>query len=255
MSQAASERHASRTGKRRHTIIRMIAHGYAVRYDNGMRAVAAMLAGVLSLVLVDAAYAQLRGQTFVSGFQSPVGFVQDPTDRSVQFVVQQGGRIRVVRDGAILPPIFSTSRAASRRVASAACWASPSRQTTHPAGVSSSTSRIFPATRSSRAFVDPSNPMVADAGSRFDLYSAARSDSSISRFRITTEDTSRSGRTAISTSGSATADPATIPTTGRRTRTTCSEKCCASMSTCLTPTQPAIAFLRKSICRRTPRPG
>ena len=37
----------------------------------------------------------------MTGLQSPVAFVQDPTDRSLQLVVQQAGRIRVVRDGAI----------------------------------------------------------------------------------------------------------------------------------------------------------
>jgi glucose/arabinose dehydrogenase len=48
------------------------------------------------------AYAQLQGQVYASGFQSPVAFVQDPTDRTVQFVVEQRGRIRVVRNGSIL---------------------------------------------------------------------------------------------------------------------------------------------------------
>ncbi len=67
-----------------------------------------MLACGLSLVFAGEANAQLRGQTFVSGFQAPVAFVQDPTNRSVQFVVQQGGRIRVVRDGATLPTDFLT---------------------------------------------------------------------------------------------------------------------------------------------------
>jgi len=38
----------------------------------------------------------------VGGLQNPVAFVQDPTDRNVQLVVQQAGRIRVVRDGAIV---------------------------------------------------------------------------------------------------------------------------------------------------------
>ncbi len=51
-----------------------------------------------------AAEAQLRAQTFASGFTQPVAFVQDPTDRSVFFVVEQRGRIRVVRDGAIQSP-------------------------------------------------------------------------------------------------------------------------------------------------------
>src|SRR5687767_16042162 len=51
-------------------------------------------------------YAQLQGQVYASGFQSPVAFVQDPTDRTVQFVVQQTGRIRVVRNGTVLSPDF-----------------------------------------------------------------------------------------------------------------------------------------------------
>ena len=48
------------------------------------------------------AQAQLRTRVHASGFTLPVGFVQDPTDRTVQFVVQQGGRIRVVRNGTVL---------------------------------------------------------------------------------------------------------------------------------------------------------
>jgi glucose/arabinose dehydrogenase len=47
------------------------------------------------------AYAQLQGQLYASGFRSPVAFVQDPTDRTVQYVVEQGGRVRVVRNGTI----------------------------------------------------------------------------------------------------------------------------------------------------------
>jgi glucose/arabinose dehydrogenase len=51
-------------------------------------------------------YAQLQGQTYASGFQSPIAFVQDPTDRSVQFVVEQRGRIRLVRGGTVLGTDF-----------------------------------------------------------------------------------------------------------------------------------------------------
>jgi hypothetical protein len=47
------------------------------------------------------AEAQLRTRTFVSGFVNPLAFVQDPTDRSVQFLVEQRGVIRVVRNGTI----------------------------------------------------------------------------------------------------------------------------------------------------------
>ena len=53
------------------------------------------------LIVVRPAHAQLQSQLLVTGLQSPVAFVQDPTDRNVQLVVQQAGRIRVVRDGAI----------------------------------------------------------------------------------------------------------------------------------------------------------
>ena len=38
---------------------------------------------------------QLRTRVYASGFTSPVGFVQDPTRPTVQYVVEQGGRIRV----------------------------------------------------------------------------------------------------------------------------------------------------------------
>ena len=47
--------------------------------------------------------AQLRSRVHASGFDAPVAFVQDPTDRAVQFVVEQGGRIRVVRNGVVAP--------------------------------------------------------------------------------------------------------------------------------------------------------
>ena len=56
--------------------------------------------------------AQLRTRVYASGFASPVLFLQDPADRAVQFVVEQGGRIRVVRDGAVLPTDFLDLRGA-----------------------------------------------------------------------------------------------------------------------------------------------
>jgi glucose/arabinose dehydrogenase len=67
------------------------------------------LAGAICALLLLAAgpaAAQLQGQVYASGFQSPVAFVQDPTDRTVQFVVQQAGRIRVVRNGTIVATDF-----------------------------------------------------------------------------------------------------------------------------------------------------
>src|SRR5262245_14550132 len=45
--------------------------------------------------------AQLRKSTFVTGLTQPVAFVQDPSDSAVQYVVQQAGLIRVIRNGAL----------------------------------------------------------------------------------------------------------------------------------------------------------
>jgi len=63
----------------------------------------ARLAGLLLLPLVipGAAEAQLRSAPFVAGLSAPLAIVQDPADAAVQFVVEQAGRIRVVRDGAL----------------------------------------------------------------------------------------------------------------------------------------------------------
>jgi glucose/arabinose dehydrogenase len=62
-------------------------------------------AAVICLLAADAD-AQLRTRTHASGFTNPVAFVQDPADRDIQFVVQQNGHIRVVRNGTVLAVDF-----------------------------------------------------------------------------------------------------------------------------------------------------
>ena len=61
----------------------------------------ARLVGACLLLLVAAgvAQAQLRVQPFVTGLSMPLAIVPDPRDSTVHFVVQQGGRIRVVKNG------------------------------------------------------------------------------------------------------------------------------------------------------------
>ena len=66
----------------------------------------AVAAAIVSSLAAAPAYAQLQAQIYASGFQSPLAFVQDPADRTVQFVVEQTGRIRVVRNGTILSTDF-----------------------------------------------------------------------------------------------------------------------------------------------------
>src|SRR5947208_16093185 len=64
------------------------------------------IGALLACSIVADVHAQLRTRVYASGFTNPLGFVQDPTDRAVQFVVQQNGHIRVVRDGAVLGSDF-----------------------------------------------------------------------------------------------------------------------------------------------------
>jgi glucose/arabinose dehydrogenase len=65
---------------------------------------AALLIGLV--LLATPAAAELRSTTFVSGLSSPLAFVQDPSDPTVQYIVEQGGRIRVVRGGTLLSTDF-----------------------------------------------------------------------------------------------------------------------------------------------------
>jgi glucose/arabinose dehydrogenase len=138
-------------------------------YDTDMRVSwLGWLAVLLPLCAVDA-YAQLRSQVYASGFASPVAFVQDPTDRAVQFVVQQGGRIRVLRNGTTLPTDFlnltgsivSGGERGLLGLAFAPDYASSGRffvNFTNPAGD----------TVVAR-FQRSADPVVADPASRFDL--------------------------------------------------------------------------------------
>ena len=48
-----------------------------------------------------AVWAQPRLVVYAGGFSAPVAIVQDPTNPEIQFVVQQAGRIRVVRNGVV----------------------------------------------------------------------------------------------------------------------------------------------------------
>jgi glucose/arabinose dehydrogenase len=65
--------------------------------------IATMLAWSIGTDDVDA---QLRTRVQASGFSVPLAYVQDPTDRNVQLVVQQDGHIRAIRNGTVLPNDF-----------------------------------------------------------------------------------------------------------------------------------------------------
>ena len=115
------------------------------------------------------AEAQLRVQTFASGLTQPVAFVQDPTDRAVHFVVEQRGRIRALRNGAIQSPDFldlqSVIASGGERgllgLAFAPDYAASGRFYVNFTNLAGHTVVA--------RFRRSSNPLIADAGSRFDL--------------------------------------------------------------------------------------
>ena len=55
----------------------------------------------LMVGLAAPAGAQLRATLVATGFDSPTGFVQHPADPAVQLVLEQAGRIRLLRQGAV----------------------------------------------------------------------------------------------------------------------------------------------------------
>jgi glucose/arabinose dehydrogenase len=71
-------------------------------------------AAALWLVISSRAGGQspLRLRVHATGFTSPTAFVQDPLDSAVQFVLEQAGRIRVVRSGTVLAADFLDLRPA-----------------------------------------------------------------------------------------------------------------------------------------------
>jgi glucose/arabinose dehydrogenase len=73
--------------------------------------VAVRIAGLLVAAILlcgsgGLAQPRLSARVYASGFTAPVAFVQDPIDRTLQYVVEQGGRIRTVRAGTVLATAF-----------------------------------------------------------------------------------------------------------------------------------------------------
>ena len=135
---------------------------------------AVRIVATMSVILVGAgvghAQTPLRSRLYASGFSLPVGFVQDPTDRDVQYVIEQNGRIRVIRNGVVLPADFLDLSAAVSKggergllgLAFAPNYATSGRFFVNFTDLSGNTV----VARFSRS----ANPVVADPASRFDLH-------------------------------------------------------------------------------------
>ncbi len=116
------------------------------------------------------ALAQLRAELVVSGFAQPVAFVQDPSDPTVQVVVQQDGRVRVLVGGVVQATDYLDLRGVVRNsgeqgllgLAFAPDYATSGRVFVNFTNQSGHTV-IARFTRSA------SNPLRAEPSSRFDL--------------------------------------------------------------------------------------
>ena len=66
------------------------------------------LSAAMTLLLISPApaSAQLQLTTYVTGLSRPVGFVQDPGQASIQYVIEQAGRIRTIVNGTLLSTPF-----------------------------------------------------------------------------------------------------------------------------------------------------
>jgi glucose/arabinose dehydrogenase len=72
-----------------------------------VRVVAAGLAAALIVATpAGSAVPPLKLTPYAGGFSAPVALVQDPADASVQFVVEQGGRIRTIVSGVVQSTAF-----------------------------------------------------------------------------------------------------------------------------------------------------
>jgi glucose/arabinose dehydrogenase len=116
------------------------------------------------------ARSQLRSIVHATGLSFPVAIVQDPTDPAIQLVAEQGGRIRVVRNGVVLATDFLDLRSAVSLggergllgLALAPDYASSGRFFVNFTHVADGGTVVARFTRSA-------DPLVANATSRFDL--------------------------------------------------------------------------------------
>jgi glucose/arabinose dehydrogenase len=134
-----------------------------------MRRTRAMAVAILVASGVASVHSQLRVRQYATGLTAPTAFVQDPTDRDVQFAVQQDGRIRVVRAATVLGTDFLDLRGGivSGGEQGLLGMAFPP---------DTASSRRFFVNFTDRAgntvvarFRRPNDPVVADQASRFDL--------------------------------------------------------------------------------------
>jgi len=127
-----------------------------------------VLAAIVTAQPIDA-QSPLKSRVHATGLASPVAFVQDPTSSARQFVVEQGGRIRVLVSGVVQPTDFLDLRTAITSggergllgMAVAPDYASSGRFYVNFTNLAGNTVIA--------RFLRSNNPAIADGLSRFDL--------------------------------------------------------------------------------------
>jgi glucose/arabinose dehydrogenase len=129
----------------------------------------AALVLALALTLPATAVAQLQIETVATGFNFPLGVVVDPLDATTLFVVEQTGRIRVVREGRVLPaPLLDLRDAVSNGGERGLLGLAFSPNLDSRRFFVNFTNRNGD-TVVARFRRNAENPLIADADSRFDL--------------------------------------------------------------------------------------
>jgi glucose/arabinose dehydrogenase len=126
------------------------------------------LAAALVTLLPQAALAQLKSEVVTTGLSSPVALVPDPAFGNVMYVVEQGGLVRVLQNGALQATPFLDLRALT--------VGTGERGLLGMAFAPDASGRVFVNytnlsgdTVVSRYTRTPANPLVADPATRLDL--------------------------------------------------------------------------------------
>jgi len=166
-------RHSVRSRRalaRRIAIARRVAVPSRMAIAAALRWATVVQACVALVVAASPAVAQIHADVVAAGFTQPVAFVQDPSDPSVQVVVQQNGRVAVLKNGVRLATDYLDLSAVVSNVgeqgllglAFAPDYATSGRVFVNFINVSGHTVIA-------RFLRSASNPLRADPASRFDL--------------------------------------------------------------------------------------
>ena len=191
----------------------------------------------------------MRAELVASGFTQPVAFVQDPSDPTVQLVVQQDGRIRVAEERrSCRPTDYLDLRSVVRNsgeqgllgLAFAPDYATSGRVFVN--FINLQTDTVIARFRRSA-----SDPLRADPATRFDLRWPDGQRVITQPFANHNGGHLAFGPDGYLYIGMGDGGSATTRCTTRRIRSRCSARCCASTSRCPT------AIPRATTCRRRTR--